>query len=96
MIDSVSDAVGAAADLKKARRRKNVSASDPINWTGCRRTLWTWSRVFSAASCSRRTNASARCIEKLKGIGVEALYDLRHQTIFRLNCLKCSTHAGSD
>ena len=30
MIDSVSDAAGAAADLKKARRRKNVSAPDPI------------------------------------------------------------------
>jgi replicative DNA helicase len=30
MIDSVSDAAGAAADLKKARRRKNVSAPDPV------------------------------------------------------------------
>jgi replicative DNA helicase len=81
MIDSVSDSAGAAADLKKARRQKSARAdARPIvdrlpphaldmeqGVLGC--------QLLSPNECV------GEVIEKLKGVGIEAHYDLRHQTI---------------
>ncbi|MES1180924.1 MAG: replicative DNA helicase, partial [Verrucomicrobiota bacterium] len=80
MIDSVSDMAGATADLKKARRRKSISTDSTKldrlpphdldmeqGVLGC--------QLLSPNECV------GEVIEKLKGIGVEAHYDLRHQTI---------------
>jgi hypothetical protein len=78
--DSISDAAGAAADLKKARRRKNVSASHPIKLDrlpphspeaeqgvlGC--------ALLSPGECLPVIISTLK--SKL------AFYDLRHQTIF--------------
>ncbi len=79
MIDSVSETAGAAADLKKARRRKNVSMSDPIKldrsaaafvrkpnracWAAC------CFRPTSAwASASRNSRTTARRFSTICGI----------------------------
>src|SRR5208282_510567 len=81
MIDSVSEAAGAAADLKKARRQKAARADarptiDRLpphdldmeqGVLGC--------QLLSPNECV------GEVIEKLKGIGIEVHYDLRHQTI---------------
>jgi len=80
MIDSVSETAGAAADLKKARRQKTLAQRAPAidrlpphdldmeqGVLGC--------QLLSPNDCV------GEVIEKLKGIGVEAHYDLRHQTI---------------
>jgi len=80
MIDSVSETAGAAADLKKARRQKTAAQRAPAvdrlpphdldmeqGVLGC--------QLLSPNDCV------GEVIEKLKGIGVEAHYDLRHQTI---------------
>jgi replicative DNA helicase len=81
MIDSVSETAGATADLKKAPRRKPVirhpqSTIDRLpphaldmeqGVLGC--------QLLSPNECV------GEVIEKLKGIGIEAHYDLRHQTI---------------
>src|SRR5947208_2201630 len=80
MIDSVSDTAGAAPDLKRAKRvRRSSAAATNIDRLpphdldmergviGC--------QLISPNECI------GEVIEKLKGIGVEANYDLRHQTI---------------
>src|ERR1700683_2451855 len=81
MIDSISDSAGAAADLKKARRQKSARADarptvDRLpphdldmeqGVLGC--------QLLSPNECV------GEVIEKLKGVGIEAHYDLRHQTI---------------
>ena len=81
MIDSVSDIAGAAADLKKARRRKNISpdaqrldrlpphsSEAEQGVLGC--------VLLSPNECM------GFCIEKLKDDGQQVFYDLRHQTIY--------------
>jgi replicative DNA helicase len=81
MIDSVSDAAGAAADLKKARRQKAARADarptidrlPPHSPEGEQGVLGC--ALLSPNECM------GECIEKLKD-GGEVFYDLRHQTIF--------------
>jgi replicative DNA helicase len=79
VIDSVSD-TGAAADLKKTRRRKAASSAASVDRLpphsneaeqgvlGC--------ALLSPNECI------GECIEKLKDGGQEVFYDLRHQTIY--------------
>ena len=80
MIDSVSETAGAAVDLKKIRRQKAATRSAPVidrlpphdldmeqGVLGC--------QLLSPNDCV------GEVIEKLKDMGVEAHYDLRHQTI---------------
>jgi replicative DNA helicase len=81
MIDSVSDNPGANADLKKARRRKNVAADSlkldrlPPHSMECEQGV--------LGCCLLEPNQCiGECIEKLKDDGHEAFYDLRHQTIY--------------
>ena len=81
MIDSVSDIAGAAADLKKARRRKNISPDaqrldrlpphSPEAEQGVLGCV-----LLSPNECM------GDCIEKLKDDGQQVFYDLRHQTIY--------------
>jgi replicative DNA helicase len=81
MIDSVSDSAGAAADLKQARRRKNVSASDPIKLD--RLPPHSSEAEQGALGCVLLSpnECMGECMEKLKD-GKDVFYDLRHQTIF--------------
>jgi replicative DNA helicase len=81
MIDSVSDAAGAAADLKKARRRKNVSAADPIKLDRLPPHALDMEQGVLGCQLLSPNDCVGEVIEKLKGVGVEAHYDLRHQTI---------------
>ncbi len=81
MIDSVSDAAGAAADLKKARRRKNVSATDPIKLDRLPPHALDMEQGVLGCQLLSPNECVGEVIEKLKGVGVEAHYDLRHQTI---------------
>jgi replicative DNA helicase len=80
MIDSVSDS-GAAADLKKARRRKSISTESvkldrlPPHSLECEMGVL-GCVLLSPNECM------GECIEKLKDDGMEAFYDLRHQTIY--------------
>ncbi|HEY3763492.1 MAG TPA: replicative DNA helicase [Verrucomicrobiae bacterium] len=80
MIDSVSDVSGASPDLKKTRRQKGATQRSAVidrlpphaldmeqGMLGC--------QLLSPNECV------AEVIEKLKGVGVEVHYDLRHQTI---------------
>jgi replicative DNA helicase len=81
MIDSVSDAAGAAADLKKARRRKNVSAADPIKLDRLPPHALDMEQGVLGCQLLSPNECVGEVIEKLKGVGIEAHYDLRHQTI---------------
>src|SRR5208283_2306861 len=82
MIDSVSDAAGAAADLKKARRRKNVSTSDPIKLDRLPPHSPEAEQGVLGCALLDPNQSIGECIEKLKDDGKEAFYDLRHQTIY--------------
>jgi len=81
MIDSISEAAGAAADLKKARRQKAARADarptvdrlPPHSLEGEQGVLGCV--LLSPNECL------GECLEKLKD-GKEVFYDLRHQTIF--------------
>ena len=81
MIDSVSDAAGAAADLKKARRRKNVSASDPIKLDRLPPHSPEAEQGVLGCVLLSPNECMGECMEKLKD-SREVFYDLRHQTIF--------------
>ncbi len=81
MIDSVSDAAGAAADLKKARRRKNVSASDPIKLDRLPPHSPEAEQGVLGCVLLSPNECMGESMEKLKE-SKEIFYDLRHQTIF--------------
>jgi replicative DNA helicase len=81
MIDSVSETAGAEADLKKSRRRKNVSTSDPIKLDRLPPHAMDMEQGVLGCQLLSPNECVGEVIEKLKGIGVEAHYDLRHQTI---------------
>jgi replicative DNA helicase len=82
MIDSVSEAAGAAADLKKARRRKNVSASDPVKLDRLPPHSPEAEQGVLGCALLSPNECLGECIEKLKDNGQEVFYDLRHQTIY--------------
>jgi replicative DNA helicase len=81
MIDSVSEVSG-AADLKKARRRKNISPSDSIKLD--RLPPHSPEAEMGVLGCALLSpnECVGECIEKLKDDGQEVFYDLRHQTIY--------------
>lgn len=82
MIDSISDQADAAADLKKARRRKNIS-SDSLKVDR----LPPHSPEGEAGVLGCILLAPMECLgvctEKIQG-GAQWFYDLRHQTIFNV------------
>jgi replicative DNA helicase len=80
MIDSVSETAGAAADLKKARRQKTAAQRAPAIDRLPPHALDMEQGVLGCQLLSPN-DCVGEVIEKLKGIGVEAHYDLRHQTI---------------
>ena len=82
MIDSVSETAGAAADLKKARRRKNVSVSDPIKLDRLPPHSPEAEQGVLGCVLLSPNECMGECIQKLKDDGREAFYDLRHQTIY--------------
>ena len=82
MIDSVSDTAGAAADLKKARRRKNISMSDPIKLDRLPPHSPEAEQGVLGCVLLSPNDCMGECIEKLKDDGREVFYDLRHQTIY--------------
>ena len=81
MIDSISDSAGAAADLKKARRRKNISSDSPKLDRLPPHSAEAEQGVLGCVLLSPN-ECMGLCIEKLKGEGHEVFYDLRHQTIY--------------
>ncbi|MGH7976409.1 MAG: replicative DNA helicase, partial [Limisphaerales bacterium] len=81
MIDSVSDVAGAAADLKKARRRKNVSPSDSIKLDRLPPHALDMEQGVLGCQLLSPNECVGEVVEKLRGDGVEVHYDLRHQTI---------------
>ena len=81
MIDSVSESAGAAADLKQARRRKNVSAADPIQLDRLPPHSPEAEQGVLGCVLLSPNECMGECMEKLKD-GKEVFYDLRHQTIF--------------
>lgn len=81
MIDSVSDVAGASADLKKARRRKNVSPSDSIKLDRLPPHALDMEQGVLGCQLLSPNECVGEVVEKLRGDGVEVHYDLRHQTI---------------
>ena len=81
MIDSVSDLAGAAADLKKARRRK-IAAPDSLRVDRLPPHSPEAEQGVLGCVLLSPNECMGLCIEKLKGNGHEVFYDLRHQTIY--------------
>ncbi|HVU07213.1 MAG TPA: DnaB-like helicase N-terminal domain-containing protein, partial [Verrucomicrobiae bacterium] len=81
MIDSVSDVAGAAADLKKTRRRKNVP-TDSIKLDRLPPHAPDMEQGVLGCCLISPNDCIGQCIEKLKDDGKAAFYDLRHQTIY--------------
>ncbi len=83
MIDSVSDIAGAAADLKKSRRRK-IASSDSLKLD--RLPPHSPEAEMGVLGCALLdpNQCIGECIEKLKDEGQEVFYDLRHQTIYEM------------
>jgi replicative DNA helicase len=96
MIDSVSETAGAAADLKKARRRKNVSASDPIRLDRLPPHSIECEQGVLGCALLDPNQCIGECIEKLKDDGKEAFYDLRHQTIYEMLAEMFNTRQAID
>ena len=82
MIDSVSDVASAAADLKKARRRKNTS-SDSLKLDRLPPHSPEAEQGVLGCALLSPNECLGECIEKLKDDGHEVFYDLRHQTIYQ-------------
>ena len=82
MIDSVSD-TGAAADLKKARRRKNISP-DSVKLDRLPPHAMESEQGILGCCLLSPNECIGECIEKLKDGGQEVFYDLKHQTIYEL------------
>jgi replicative DNA helicase len=80
MIDSVSDVSNSAADLKKARRRKTAT-SDSARLDRLPPHDLDMEKGVIGCQLLSPNDCVGEVIEKLKGIGVEVHYDLRHQTI---------------
>jgi len=81
MIDSVSDIAGAAADLKKARRQKSARADSRTSIDRLPPHALDMEQGVLGCQLLSPNECVGEVIEKLKGTGVEAHYDLRHQTI---------------
>jgi replicative DNA helicase len=81
MIDSISDSAGAAADLKKARRQKSARADARPTLDRLPPHALDMEQGVLGCQLLSPNECVGEVIEKLKGIGVEAHYDLRHQTI---------------
>ena len=96
MIDSVSEAAGAAADLKKARRRKNVSASDPVKLDRLPPHSPEAEQGVLGCALLSPNECLGECIEKLKDNGQEVFYDLRHQTIYETLAAMFNTREAID
>jgi replicative DNA helicase len=81
MIDSVSDIAGAAADLKKSRRKRDAS---PNRQTLDRLPPHSPEAEQGVLGCVLLSpnECMGECIEKLKDAGQQVFYDLRHQTIY--------------
>jgi replicative DNA helicase len=96
MIDSVSDSAGAAADLKKARRRKNILPSDSIKLD--RLPPHSPEAEMGVLGCALLSpnECLGECIEKLKDSGAEFFYDLRHQTIYEMLAEMFNTRQAID
>jgi replicative DNA helicase len=80
MIDSVSDVSGASPDLKKTRRQKSAAQRAAMIDRLPPHALDMEQGVLGCQFLSPN-ECVAEVVEKLKGIGVEVHYDLRHQTI---------------
>jgi replicative DNA helicase len=81
MIDSVSDMAGAAADLKKSRRQKSARADSRLTVDRLPPHALDMEQGVLGCQLLSPNECVGEVIEKLKGTGVEAHYDLRHQTI---------------
>ncbi|HLZ54733.1 MAG TPA: replicative DNA helicase [Verrucomicrobiae bacterium] len=81
MIDSVSETAGATADLKKAPRRKSVIHNPQSTIDRLPPHALDMEQGVLGCQLLSPNDCVGEVIEKLKGIGVEAHYDLRHQTI---------------
>jgi replicative DNA helicase len=68
--------------LKKAGRRKNVSATDPIKLDRLPPHSIECEQGVLGCALLDPNQCIGECIEKLKDDGKEAFYDLRHQTIY--------------
>ena len=80
MIDSVSEAAGAAADLKQTRRQKAAQPRGPALDRLPPHSIECEQGVLGCVLLTPN-ECMGECIEKLKD-GKEVFYDLRHQTIF--------------
>lgn len=96
MIDSVSDTAGAAADLKKARRRKNVSSSEPMKLDRLPPHSPEAEQGVLGCVLLSPNECMGECIEKLKDNGAESFYDLRHQTIYEMLAEMFNTREAID
>lgn len=81
MIDSVSETAGATADLKKTPRRKSAIRNPQSTIDRLPPHDLDMEQGVLGCQLLSPNDSVGEVIEKLKGIGVEAHYDLRHQTI---------------
>ena len=80
MIDSVSDGVAAAPDLKRLRRRK-AEVSDGVKLDRLPPHAAEAEQGVLGCILLEPNECMGQCIEKFKN-GADVFYDLRHQTIF--------------